>query len=90
MLPCLLALVAVAAPRLAVALVWLFGDYLGRAFDGTLFIVLGFLFLPLTTLTYAWAINTNGSLEGLYIVAVVIAVIMDLGAGGASRIRSRE
>ena len=90
MLACLLAVVAVATPRLVVALVWIFGDYLERAFDSTLFIVLGFLFFPVTTLTYAWAINTNGSLGGFYTVAIVIAVLMDLSAGGASRVRSRE
>lgn len=64
MLPCLLALVTVAAPRLVLVLGWIFGDYLERAFDGTLFIVPGLLFFPLTALSHAWAINTNGSLGG--------------------------
>ena len=90
MLSCLLALVAVATPRLVVALVWIFGDYLERAFDGSLFIVLGFLFFPLTALTYAWAINTSGSLGGWYTVAIVVAVLMDLGSGSASGMGSRK
>jgi hypothetical protein len=44
----------------------------------------------LTTLAYAWAINSNGSVEGLQLVVVVIAVLMDLGlVGGSAASRKR-
>jgi hypothetical protein len=49
--------------------------------------------MPLTTLAYAWAINSRGSVEGIQLVVVVIAVLMDLGLIGgsaASRKRARE
>jgi hypothetical protein len=52
--------------------------------------LLGFFFMPLTTLAYAWAINSGGSVQGLYLVVVVLAVLMDLGllgSGEASRRR---
>ena len=38
----------------------------------------------LTTLSYAFAINDNGSVEGMHLVLVVVTVLMDLGLVGAS------
>ena len=45
--------------------------------------------MPFTTLAYAWAINSNGSVSGFYLVVVILAVLMDLGSlgGGASQHR---
>jgi hypothetical protein len=72
-------------PRLVIILVWLFSNYLGQAYETVLWPLLGFFFLPLTTLAYAWAINTNGTVSGIYLVVVVLAVLIDLGllGGGA-------
>ena len=81
-MPCLLALFALFVPRVVLVLVWLFSDYLGRAYDGFIVPLLGFFFLPLTTLAYAWAINANGSVSGIYLVVVVVAVLVDLGILG--------
>jgi hypothetical protein len=83
---------ALIAPRFAIVLVVLFSDYIGSAFDNMIWPFLGFLFMPLTTLAYAWAINSSGSVEGLPLAVVVIAVLMDLGLIGgsaASRKKSR-
>jgi hypothetical protein len=73
-------------PRLAIVLIWLFSDYLGRAYETVMWPLLGFFFLPLTTLAYAWAVNTNGTVSGIYLVVVVLAVLIDLGllGGGAN------
>ena len=49
-----------------------------------------FLFLPLTTLAYAWAINSRGSVTGLHLVVVVIAVLIDLGLVGGSASRRKR
>ena len=85
-MPCFLGCLALATPRLVIVAVWLFSDYLGRAYHGWLWPVLGFLFMPLTTLAYAWAINSAGSVEGFRLVVVVLAVLIDLGMiGGGSR-----
>lgn len=89
---CLLAVVALAFPRVVLALVFLFSDFLGRAYETTLWPVLGFFFMPFTTLAYAAAMNWNdGTVSGLYLVMVVIAVLMDLGSigGGGHRARRR-
>lgn len=91
-MPCLLGCLALAFPRIALVLVWLFvPGYIGSAFASLLWPVLGFIFLPLTTLVYAWAINSHGSIEGLFLVALIVAVLVDLGllGGGASSRRTR-
>ena len=47
--------------------------------------------MPLTTLAYAFAINANGSVNGIYLVVVVIAVLIDLGSlGGGGEGYSRR
>lgn len=76
---CLIGCLALMLPRFALVMVFLFSDYLERAYDTFLWPALGFLFLPLTTLTYAWAVNTNGSVDGLHLALVVVAVLLDLG-----------
>lgn len=91
-MPCLLAILAAFFPRLVIVLLALFTDYLGRAYDTFIWPLLGFFFLPFTTLAYAWAINANGSVSGLYLIIVVIAVLLDLGSygGGGHTYRSRR
>lgn len=84
-MPCFVVLIAIFFPRLALVLVWLFSDYLGRAYDTVLWPLLGFFFLPFTTLAYAFAINAHGNVTGLYLAVVVIAVLIDLGAYGGGR-----
>lgn len=70
-------------PRIVLVLVWLFSDYLNRAYDMWIWPVLGFIFLPLTTLAYAFAHNqTGGNVSGFYLVILVVAVLMDLGMLG--------
>src|SRR6266542_3515430 len=51
---CLVALAAFVSPRLAIFLVWLFTDRMDVAFDSFWWALLGFIFLPWTTL--AWAV----------------------------------
>jgi hypothetical protein len=85
-MPCLVGLLALIFPRLAIILVVIFSDYIGAAYQTVIWPLLGFLFMPLTTLAYAWAINDNGSVAGIHLVVVILAVLIDLGiiGGGAS------
>jgi hypothetical protein len=90
-MPCLLVLIALIFPRLVLLLVWLFSDYLGRAYHTVLWPVLGFLFMPLTTLAYAWAINSYGAVSGAPFFVVLLAALIDLGAiGGGGHRASRR
>lgn len=89
-MPCLVALLAIAMPRLAIILVLIFSDFLGRAYETLLWPLLGFFFLPLTTLAYALGINRNGSIEGWYLVVVVLTVLVDLGMTGGGGERAKR
>ena len=90
-MPCLLLILFLAFPRLALVLLFLFSNYLERAYHGLLIPFLGFLFLPLTTLAYAWLTNTHQPIEGLNIVILVVAVLIDAGglSGGEYHRRRR-
>ena len=68
----------------------LFSDYIGRAYETTIWPVVGFLFMPMTTLAYAWAINSSGSVSGIQLVVVVVAVLIDLGLVGGSAANQRR
>ena len=88
---CLVGCLALVTPRLALVLVFLFSNYLGRAYETLLWPVLGFFFMPLTTLSYAWAVNSHGTVTGIYLVVVVVAVLLDLGlVGTGARARRRQ
>lgn len=90
-MPCLLALIALFLPRLVIALLALLTTYMSSAYNTLIWPLLGFLFMPYTTLAYAFAINSNGSVSGLYLVVVVIAVLADIGAfGGAGAVHKRR
>jgi len=87
-MPCLVLIIILAFPRVALVLMWLFSNYLGRAFHGGVLIpLLGFIFLPLTTIVYAWELNNGLPTEGINLLWLLIAVIIDLGGlgGGAHR-----
>jgi hypothetical protein len=87
---CLVGCLALAAPRVTIILLVIFSDYVGRAYETTLWPLLGFFVMPMTTLAYAWAINANGSVSGLYLAVVVFAVLMDLGLVGAGARQRRR
>ena len=90
-MPCLIGCLALSMPRFAIVLVVIFSDFIGRAYDTVLWPLLGFVFMPLTTLAYAWAINTRGSVDGFHLVVLVLAVLVDLGViGGSSRARKYD
>jgi hypothetical protein len=88
-MPCLLLLVTLAFPRLALVLLFLFTTFLERAYHSLLLILLGFVFLPLTTIVYAWIVNGHYPVGGVYLVALIIAVLADLGLLGHGYSRRR-
>jgi len=91
-MPCLLLILFLAFPRIALVLLFLFSNYLGRAYHGLLLPLLGLIFLPLTTLVYAWMVNTGQPIAGLNLVFLIIAVVIDVGGlgGGEYHRRSRR
>ncbi len=84
-MPCLLGLFGLITPRFVIVVLVVFTDYIGRAFDSFLWPLLGFFFLPTTTLAWAWAENTRGEVAGVHALIVVVAVLLDLGILGGGR-----
>jgi hypothetical protein len=80
-MPCLVALLALISPRLALFFIFLFSDLLSDAFDSWLLPLLGFFLLPWTTLAYAvmWATGTN-EVFGFEWFVVGLAFVADLGS----------
>ncbi len=89
-MPCLLLLVVLAFPRVVMALLFFFSNYLQRAYGGIIIPLLGFFFLPLTTLTYAWLVNTGTPTQGVYLVLLLVAVLIDVGGLGGEYHRRRR
>lgn len=90
-MPCLLLLFTLAFPRVAMVLIYLLSNFLERAYHSLLLIVLGFIFLPVTTIVYAWVVNSHHPVEGIYLVAVIVSVLIDLGLiGHGARSRRRD
>jgi CDP-diglyceride synthetase len=82
---CLLALAGLAIPRTIMVVLWIFSDYLAQAYGTWVWPLLGFFFLPTTTIGYAVAQNRYGGVEGWGLVLVILGVLVDLGAIGGGR-----
>ncbi len=89
-MPCLLAILAVAFPRVAIILLWLFTTFFNILHTNVIIPVLGLIFLPLTLIVYTFLLRTDGGHLGTtQILFLVIAAIVDLGlAGGGLRNRT--
>lgn len=89
---CVIVVLALALPRILMFAAWLLTDWFNEAFDGWVWPVLGFLFMPYTTLAYMAAMLKNDhTVSGGWLVLLVVAVIFDIGhASGASRRRRRK
>ncbi len=98
-MPCLIGCIAILFPRLSLLFVWLFGgDYLTRAYQGWIWPLFGFFFLPLTTLAFAFGMNSlgpPGEMGPLGWLLVALGAAGDLGllrggAHGAESFRGRS
>ena len=90
-MPCLLLILFLAFPRIALVLIFLFSNYLQRAYHGLILPLVGFVFLPLTTLAYAWMANTGRPTTGVNLIILIIAVAIDFGGlGGGAYHRRRD
>jgi len=85
---CLFALVALITPRFILFCLWLFTNYLNTAISSGWLGLLGFFFLPTTTIAYAVAQNEfttlSGGLETAGVLVIILGVAVDLGLLGGS------
>ena len=89
-MPILLILFGLIAPRVALCVLWCAG-VLNGVWTSALWPLLGLVFLPYTTLAYALSHVFGNGVDGVWLLLVILAVAMDLGAiGGSSRERHRR
>jgi len=89
-MPCCLIVAVLAFPRIVLVCMFLFSNYLQRAYHGLILPILGFIFLPLTTITYAWLMNSHRPIEGINLVILVVAVVVDVGGVGGGAMQKRR
>ncbi len=89
-MPCLIAIAVLAFPRVALVAIFFLSNYLERAYHGYLVPLLGFIFLPLTTIVYAWLVNTNTPLAGVWVLLLIAAVLIDVGSVGGGHYSRRR
>jgi hypothetical protein len=78
-MPCFFVLLALAVPRLAIAVLWFFTNWFDGLFDSVLWPILGFVFLPTTLLWYTAVQHWFGGAWTLWpIVGIVVALLIDL------------
>ncbi len=88
---CLLILLALAAPRVVLLIVWLSTNVITRAYGSFIVPLLGLIVLPLTTLAYALASQPGIGVTGFGWFWVILALIIDLGTyGGSSDFNQRR
>jgi len=83
-MPCLLTLVALLFPRITILVLWIFTEWFSGVFSSMIWPLLGFIFMPLTTLWYSVVVNQyGGQWNALTISVMVLAVAFDIGSNGS-------
>jgi len=89
---CVVFVLAMLAPRITMVFILLLTDWFQRAYETLLFPLLGFFFMPYTTLVYMGG-RLRGGIRGLWLALLVVAVVVDLmhwaGGGRHYRVYSR-
>lgn len=82
---CVLLLIGLVFPRVALALVWLLTHWVGRAFPSFIVPLLGFLFFPYTLLWWLVVVNVFHDWGFWQVLFLVVALCADLSAYGGLR-----
>ena len=88
-----LILFALLMPRIVMVFIWIFTHWFREAYTTIVWPVLGFIFLPYTTLAYMAAMLARGDVTGGWILLIVGAVMVDVawwGRGYRRRIHRRK
>jgi hypothetical protein len=75
---CLVAILAVLSPRVAIFFTWAFTDRMTVAFNSFWIGFIGFLFLPWTTLAWSWCYAPVRGVTGFGWFIVILAFVVDI------------
>jgi hypothetical protein len=89
-MPCLFALLAVTAPRLAFLFMWIFTPLVERAFNTFVGPLLGLAFLPFTSIMYVLLWSPGVGVVGWEWFWIVLAFFVDISAYAGSAISNRQ
>lgn len=85
-MPLILGILGLLFPRLLIIILWLVTTWFSRVFDNLIILILGLIFLPLTTLWYAIVVHYFGGVwSALPIAGMVVALVIDLGGLRSTR-----
>jgi hypothetical protein len=88
--PCLFAILALATPRLVIAVLWFLTTWFRGMFDNILWPLLGFVFLPTTLLWYTAVQHWFAGQWTLWpVVGLVAALAIDVSPASGRRARAR-
>jgi hypothetical protein len=87
---CLFVIAAAISPRLGVFVLWAFTDRMSIAFDSFWWALIGFVFLPWTTVAWALVYAPRDGVTGFGWVIVAFAFIVDLSTHIGSATARRE
>ena len=87
---CLLAMAAAFAPRLVIILAWLFSDRWDFVWDTWIWPLLGFIFLPYTTIMYVLVWNIATGVSGWDWLWIGMGVLLDVMKWGQMAANRRE
>jgi hypothetical protein len=88
-MPLLLLLLGLVTPRVILCIAWCAGVFNG-VWQTMLWPLLGFIFLPYTTLAYGLAHAYGDGITGIWLVVFILAVLMDFGTHGSSASKGRR
>ena len=86
---CLLTGILSLAPRLVLIFMWFFTDRVSAIFDGFLIPLLGFLFLPFTTLADILAWDAQSGVSGSAWIIIIGGLLFDIATYVLSRYANR-
>ena len=90
-MPCIVALLALMAPRVLILCLWFLTTWFNGLFPTLLWPILGFVFLPTTLLWYSAVQHWFGGQWTLWpLVGLVVALLIDVSPASGRRRVARE
>jgi hypothetical protein len=89
-MPCLLALLVLLFPRVAIVVLYLFTNFFTGVYDSILIPLAGFILMPVTLVAYTWLTKSGQAVDAVYLVVMIVAIAIDFGLIGGSHASRRK